>query len=733
MCRRWNGRCYSYRTGLKKKEKMIYTSIRYSELDPLSKNNIVTIAFNQPDSKVNVFSEAVLVELNDAIDRVAADNNVKGVIFTSSKPDTFIAGADVKVIQALQNDSPIKAYDASKIGKMIFDKIVNLKVPTVAAIHGKCLGGGTEFILACRYRIASNSPATAIALPEVKLGVVPGWAATVRLPKLIGLEGALSLILTGKEVDARKAWKLGLVDEYVDQDKLILRAQQIINGASVKNRRVSTKDQLIRFFMEKTPIGRDMVYKVSYKGIMRETKGKYPAPVEALKLIIRNCTRSTNEAYEAESNTFAHLATSEISRNLVNIFFAQSESKKLPADVSFAQEIKTVGVLGAGVMGAGIAQAAAYAGYKVILKDIDQRFVDSGMSKITKLFDNLVERHKIKPEERNIKLANIKGTIDYADLSDCDLVIEAVLEDIQVKTAALAAVEQVNQKPFIFATNTSSLSVNELARASGHPDRIVGLHFFNPVHKMPLVEVVKGEFTSPEILAAAQAFALKLGKTTVITNDGPGFVVNRVLVPYLREAVVLLEQGVPPESIEKAATSFGMPMGPFTLLDEIGLDIGVKVTHVLYKALGERVAPPALMDKLESTKLLGKKGGKGFYLYEDGKRTEFNPEVLAAITAPPNKKHIGEIQDRLFLIMLNEATRCLEEKIITDPRQLDLALIFGIGFPPYRGGILRYADHTGLKIVHQKLAFLSQVAGDNYTPAQILLEKVATESNFYQA
>ncbi len=712
---------------------MIHTAIRFTQSDPTSKNNIATIAFALPDSKVNVFGETLLVELNDILDQVIKDKNVKGIVFSSAKTDNFIAGADVKVIQALQNDSPIKAYEASRLGKVIFDKIASLSIPTVAAVHGKCLGGGTEFILSCKYRIASNSPATAIALPEVKLGVVPGWGATVRLPKLIGLQAALNLILTGKEVDAKKAWKLNLIDECVDPDKLIVRAQQIINGAQIHRYSLPLRDRLINTLLEKTPFGRQFIYKTAYKSTMHETKGKYPAPIEALKLIIKNYERSEADAYEAESNTFAHLATSEISRNLVNIFFAQSESKKPPSDVSVRQEIKTVAVLGAGVMGAGIAQAAANAGYKVVLKDIEQKFVDSGMAKITKLFDTLVDRHKIKPEERNKKLANIKGTVSYNDLQDCDLIIEAVLEDINVKTEALKAVEQANKKHFIFATNTSSLSVDEIAAASSHPDRVVGLHFFNPVHKMPLVEVVRGKDTSPETLATAQSFALKLGKTTVITSDAPGFVVNRILVPYLREAIILLEEGVPPQLIEKAATDFGMPMGPFTLLDEIGLDIGSKVTHVLYEALGERLAPPPLMQKLEVLKLLGKKGGKGFYLYEDGKRTEFNPDVLTIIDAPTNKKYPGEIQDRLFLIMLNEATRCLQERVVSEPALLDLAMIFGTGFPPYRGGILRYADHLGLKIVHQKLAFLSQIAGINYAPTDIILEKVATNTNFYQS
>jgi 3-hydroxyacyl-CoA dehydrogenase/enoyl-CoA hydratase/3-hydroxybutyryl-CoA epimerase len=713
---------------------MSYSQLTFTQLDPLSPKNIALVSFDVSDSKVNVFSEQMLVELKDVVERVTKDTGMKGIIFSSAKSDNFIAGADIKTIKALQNDTPSKAFLASQIGKEIFDKIAALNIPTVAIVHGKCLGGGTEFILACRYRLASNSPATAIALPEVKLGFVPGWGATVRLPRLVGLQSALSLILKGGEVDGKKAWRLNLVDECVDQDRLVERAKEIILGDQVRRHKQTFGEQVQNYLLENTPIGRDLIYKQAYKGVMRETRGKYPAPIEALKLVMKNVSRPINKAYEAESNAFAQLATSDVSRNLVNIWFAQTESKKAPAHSGAVPEIKTVGVLGAGVMGAGIAQAAAYAGYKVVLRDVEQKFVDGGMKKISRLFENLVSRHKISEEQKQKMLGSITGTIKYEDMQDCDLVIEAVLEDMKVKTEVLTSCEHTSKKQLIFATNTSSLSVNELAKGSGHPERVVGIHFFNPVHKMPLVEIVKGEHTSPETLAAAQGFALKLGKTTVVTADAPGFVVNRILTPYLREALILLEQGVDPELIERAATSFGMPMGPFTLLDEIGLDIGAKVMHVLHEAFGERLSPPAMLSQLADSKLLGKKGGEGFYLYdEDGKRKEFNAGVLAVVKAAPNKKYIGEIQDRLFLIMLNEATRCLEENVITEPSQLDLALIYGIGFPPYRGGILRYADTLGMKIVHQKLAFLSVVAGENYAPTNIILEKVANNSSFYSS
>jgi len=705
----------------------------------VTERGVAVVTFDVPDSKVNVLSEALMRDFEPILKELSQSKNLKGAVFTSGKADNFIAGADITAIKNLQKQSPIEAYEGSRLGKAIFEKLEKLPFRTVAAINGQCLGGGTEMTLACKYRIATDSKSTKIGFPEVMLGFIPGWGGTVRAPKLIGLQNAMDLIMTGRTIDGKKAWKMGLVDEVTSNEQLLSRAEEVALGAGVRRYQPDAKTNVLRFFIDKTPIGRSVARKTAYKSVMKETKGNFPAPLEALKLLIKNFDRTDDKAYEAESQVFARLAVTQVSKNLVGIFFAQTESKKLPSKSSDVS-IKTVGVLGAGVMGAGIAQAAAYSGYNVVLKDVEQKFVDKGVDTISKLFGTLAQRRKITEEERTKFMSAIKPTIKYEDLSDCDLVIEAVIEDIQVKQQALREIENVIKKPFIFATNTSSLSVDELAQAAKEPAKVVGIHFFNPVHKMPLVEIIKGKATSDETLSTAKEFAMKLGKTTVTTGDAPGFVVNRILAPYLRESVILLEQGVPPESIEKAATAFGFPMGPFTLMDEVGLDVGAKVTHVLHEGLGDRMAPPKLMSQLESHKLLGKKGGKGFYLYDENgkkkidpetKKAVFNPGVLAAISSPSLPMVQGAIQDRLVMIMLNEAARCLEENVVSDPSQLDLALIFGIGFPPFRGGILRYADYLGIKIVHQKLAFLSKVAGENYVPCRLILEMVAAEQDFY--
>ncbi len=699
----------------------------------VSDKGLATVTIDVPDSKVNVLSEPVMIQLQTILDSLIADKNVKGLVFASGKPDSFIAGADVQAIKQLQKEPSIKAYEASRLGKMIYEKIEKLPYATVAAINGICLGGGTELTLACKYRVASTASAFKIGLPEVQLGVIPGWGGTVRLPKLIGMRLALDLILSGRTVSAKKAWQMRVVDECAEPDKLMQCAEEIALGRAPRRFSKSIKDVIGDFLLESNPIGRWILHDIAYKGMMRETKGKYPAPAEALKLLFKNKTRGEGESYEAESQVFARMTVTEVSRNLVGIFFAQTESKKMPMKLNGQQKIKTVGVLGAGVMGAGIAQAAAYSGYQVVLKDVEQKFIDNGMNNIKKLFDGLETKHKISSADRDKMEASIKPTVDYEQLKDCDLVIEAVLEDMKVKQDALAAVERVNNKPFIFATNTSSLSVNTLAKAAKKADRVVGLHFFNPVHKMPLVEIIKGNATTDEAVALTKDFALKLGKTTVTSADAPGFIVNRILIPYLREAVLLLQEGVPAESIDKAMKSFGMPMGPITLMDEVGLDVGAKVIHVLHQALGERMAPPALMAGLDALKILGKKGGKGFYLYDENKKQAgFNPDVQALVKAEPNVKMPNVIQDRLVLIMVNEAARCLEEGVTAEPSQLDLAMIFGTGFPPYRGGIIRYADSIGTELVCEKLVFLSQVAGENYVPCKLLKEKAANHATFYK-
>lgn len=708
----------------------------------IQENEIAVLTIDLPDSKMNLLSRSSMQELDENLEKVKSDPTIKGLIIMSGKEDNFGAGADVQEIQSLQNQPPLGIYEASKLGKEVFAKLAGIN--SLAAVHGISLGGFTELALACKYRIASPDKKTQIGVPEIQLGFIPGWGGTVRLPRLIGLEQSFKLISTGQNVDAKKAYKLGVVDALVERENFIAEGSKILLGHEPKRFSAPMQIALRRFLLDKTPFGRSLFAKMAKAGVYAVTKGKYPAPPEALKVVLKAVSDQSDSVYERESQVFAKLATTAVSSNLVNIFFAQTESKKTEYDTSKSEKPKVIGVLGAGVMGAGIAQSAAYKGYKVYLKDIDQNALDKGIANIKSLFDGLVSKKKLTQAEADEKIALVHGTLNYADMKDCDLVVEAVLEKIAVKEAVRQELEKAISKPFIFASNTSSLSITEMASGARNPEKVVGVHFFNPVHKMPLVEIVHGKDTSPETQTLAQEFAMKLGKTTVVTGDAPGFVVNRVLAPYLREAIVMAQDGVPMADIEKAALSFGMRMGPFSLLDEVGLDIASHVIHTLHQGLGERMSPPAVMTEIEQLKLLGRKGNKGIYLYNEKgersfikekkkKRFLFNPDV-EAIMAKHSKglrKTSGEIQDRLFLAMAAEACLCLEEGVITRPSQLDLAMIFGIGYPPFVGGVFRYIDCMGVALCCQKLTYLARIAGPNYEPCKLLQEKARQRETFY--
>ncbi|MBL0186647.1 MAG: enoyl-CoA hydratase/isomerase family protein [Candidatus Obscuribacter sp.] len=692
---------------------------------------IAHIVIDTPESKLNVLSQEFFAEFTATMDALEARTDVRGLVVSSGKEDCFFAGADVKEIRFLQTRPAQEIYQACKSGRDAVNRLSKLPYPTVAAISGTCLGGGLELTLACKYRVASTNPKTQLGVPEVLLGFIPGWGGTVRLPRLLGLQDGFTMISTGNKSDATKAWRQGLVDETTAQTALLTRAIEIARGAKPNRYNKSFQQKAMEYGLS-TPAGRMLFQKQATNIIMSQTRGKYPAPLEALKVILKTWGMPEDKAFEIECQAFARLATSAVSRSLVGIFFAETESKKMPEGVKPSITVKTVGVIGAGVMGAGIAQSAAYAGYRVVLKDIDQAALDKGMNAIKELFDGLVAKRKMSRAEADMKYGAVKGTLAYADMADCDLVIEAVVEKMGVKKAVIAECEKVITKPFIFGTNTSSLSVNEMARAATNPSNVVGLHFFNPVHKMKLVEVVAADTSSDETVAAAKAFGMKVGKTTVVTGDGPGFVVNRILSPYMKESIQLLLEGVPADQIDKAATRFGMPMGPIALMDEVGLDIVSHVIKVMHAALGDRLAPPSIIATIEQHKLLGKKGGKGLYLYDEkGKRAGLNPDIQAVLTATPKTMSESAIQDRLFLPMVNEAALCLSEGVITDPSQLDLAMIFGSGFAPFLGGVLGYADSIGVRTVYQKLNHLSKVAGANYKPAKLIADKAAKGEAFY--
>lgn len=752
-------------------------------------DGVAVIKLDLAGSKVNKLSTPVMNEFEAALDTLAKLSGIRGLVIYSGKTDMFIAGADLEEVAKIQTMSPTVSFEATEHGKAVFAKLAALPFRTVAAVDGVCLGGGTELALACKFLLASDNSKTKFGLPEVGLGFIPGWGGTVRLPKKIGVKTALELILQPmKTWDSSKAWRVGMVSEVVPAENLLDRAVEVAKGAKPRVAKQPLKARLERAALEKTwvgvvalalagglagglvggllgglyglifssflgaaatgacwvsafaalvgavygkvvPVGRNMLRKGANAQVYKETKGNYPAPLAAIKVAMAAIEGSEDRAYKLESRMFGSLCSGEISQNLVRLFHLTQSTKKLNVELP-----KTVGVLGCGTMGAGIIQLTAFSGFKVVARDPYPGAIEKGAATVKGLFDKLVEKKMMSREEADRLYGNITWVKDdFAPLVDCDLIIEAIIENVAAKQAVYLELEKaLAGKKAIIATNTSSLSVSKLASCLADPSRFGGLHFFNPVHLMKFVEVIKGEKTSDEVAATLQAFAGKLGKVTRAFKDSELFAVNRILTPGNFEAMRLFEEGVPGEDIEKAMTKFGMPMGPLALMDEVGLDICANVVTQMHKSVGDRMKPSKLLAFIKENKLTGKKGGKGIYLYDaNGKRLGLNPELLAQVSQTPVKKKVEEIQDRIVLAMVNEAVLCMAEGVATDPDDINLAMILGTGWAPFRGGPLRYADALGVRTVLQKLETLHQVTGnDNYKPAQLLREMAAHGKSF---
>jgi 3-hydroxyacyl-CoA dehydrogenase/enoyl-CoA hydratase/3-hydroxybutyryl-CoA epimerase len=671
-------------------------------------------------------------ELDKLLDDLATKKEVKALVFRSGKEGNFIVGADIAEIRHLAD--PETGERLARQGQSVMNKIENLPFPTVAAIHGPCMGGGLELALACTYRVVSNDQKTALALPEVKLGIIPGFGGTQRLPRLVGLTNALDMILTGKSVYAGKARKIGLADEVTFKEILLTRAVALAKNGIGKPRPITirAKRSIIIKLIEDNPLTRPLIYTQAEKNLQRETRGNYPAPVAALDSVRFGLSHDRNAGYAHEAELLAALAPTEVSKNLISVFYLNEMLKK--DSHPSLMKIANAGVLGAGVMGGGIAQLFAEKGIRVRVKDINTKAIAAGLKEAWGIFTKRRKKNILTDLQARDGFDRITSTTEYTGFEKVDIGVEAVVENMDIKKAVLREFEQTARFPAIFASNTSSLSITAMAEASKHQDRVVGMHFFNPVEKMPLVEVIRGRKTSDETVSAVATLSRKLGKLPVIVNDGPGFLVNRILMPYLNEAAVMLGQGSTIEEIDHALLQFGMPMGAFILLDEIGIDVAHKVADILYQGLGERVKPSPLLGTLYKEGIYGKKNGKGFYRYEGRKRTGPDASLSARIPAGAGsgaKPGPEEIVERSILLMIKEASLCLEEKIITRPDLLDAALIFGIGFPPFRGGLLRYADKLGAKTIVEKLQGYTAKYGERFTPPAMLIEMAQTGKGFY--
>lgn len=689
----------------------------------VDKNGIAVLTFDLPGEKVNKLTTAVMNELDRLLDEIAANREIRALVIRSGKPDIFIAGADIAEIRDITDAKT--GEELSRKGQSVLGKLESLPFPTVAAIHGPCLGGGLEFALACSHRVISNDPRTALGPPEVKIGIIPGFGGTQRLPRLVGLSNALEMILPGKSVYAKKAKKIGLADEVTYRETLLDVAMNIANQAVGKPRKtgIRAKRSFLIRLLESNPLTRTLVYRTARKSVLSETRGNYPAPIAALDAVRYGLSHGLSAGYENEARTLGALVVSEVSKNLINVFYLNEALKK---DLSPSQfSVTRAGIIGAGVMGGGIAQLFAEKGITVRMKDVTPKAVSMGFRTADGIFRKRSKKGILNPLQARDGMDRITGATDASGFSAADLAVEAVVENMEVKKAVLRDFEQTAKDSAIFASNTSSLSITELAAAAKRPEQVVGMHFFNPVEKMPLVEIVKGQRTSLETVAAIATLSRRLGKLPVVVNDGPGFLVNRILMPYLGEALRMLEEGSGIKEIDHALLNFGMPMGAFILLDEIGIDIAHKVSGILHAGLGERIQPSPLLETLYKEGFHGKKNGKGFYLYLHGTRGGASPLVKARV--PKQKDNAGwlpeqEIVERAVFLMIKEAALCLEDKIIDRVDHLDAALIFGIGFPPFRGGLMRYAEKLGAKYIVERLEVYAAKYGERFAPPKFLFE-----------
>ncbi|HEX6179255.1 MAG TPA: 3-hydroxyacyl-CoA dehydrogenase NAD-binding domain-containing protein [Thermoanaerobaculia bacterium] len=689
-------------------------------------DDLAIIWFDLPGEKVNKFSSSVMQEFSGVVDQMAASKDIKKLIVASAKPNIFIAGADVSEFTKATTAELAKEY--TRFGQGVFHRFSKLPQVTVAAINGACVGGGCELALSCDWRVITDSPKANIGLPEVKLGIFPAWGGTTKLPRLVGLPAALDIVLNGRTLDGRRAKKTGLVDEVVEPGILLDVAKRF---AAKGKRNVPPRT---KFYIEGNPLARKIIFRKARQTVLQQTHGHYPAPLAAIDVMEHGMSAGVERGLQREVEAVAPLILGDVAQNLVRLFFLMEESKKDPVSAK-PRSVAEVGVLGAGVMGGGIAQIVAdKTDAGVRMRDINWNAIAGGMRAAAKVWKRKVDRRRMTRGEMQRNLARITGTTDWTGFSRADMVIEAVIEKLDVKRQVLADFEALSKPEAIFASNTSTIPITDIAARSKRPENVVGMHFFNPVDRMPLVEVIRGEKTSDEAMVTVAAFARKLGKTVVYCNDGPGFVVNRILAPYMNEAGFLLEEGHSIESIDKAMIDFGMPVGPMALLDEVGIDVASKVAGILAEAFKGRITKSKVVDVLYDAGRYGKKNAKGLYIYDDGKRKGPDAEAYKLVgIASPREANAKEVVERMLLAMINEASLILDEKIVGSAAELDLAMIMGTGFPPFRGGLMRYADSLGAKHIVERLRELEKRHGARFAPNEPLQRLASSGRTFYQA
>ncbi|HJX29353.1 MAG TPA: 3-hydroxyacyl-CoA dehydrogenase NAD-binding domain-containing protein [Thermoanaerobaculia bacterium] len=696
---------------------------------------IAWLVLDDPAKKVNTLSTRLFAWFEERLDEIER-RSPKGLVIVSGKPDGFVAGADLEELLALADREAV--ITLLQRGHDAMERLAGLPFTTVAAIHGACLGGGLELALACRFRVATEHRKTKLGLPEVQLGLIPGLGGTQRLPRLVGVPAALDMILTSKQLDARRARKIGLVDDVCDPADLARAAERWVRTPSEKRAATGGITRRATDLVAKTPVAEKLIFNKARAGVLAKTGGHYPAPLVAIEVVRDGLKLPLRRALDVETGAFSELVVSETAKNLISIFFLKTAVEARAARMARrARPVPRVGVLGAGFMGAGIAQVLSYKGVPVVLKDKDLAGVGRGLGFVQKELRGLVKRRRLTDAESKLVMGRVHGTTDYAALNRTDLVIEAVFEDVAVKHKVIREIEAVAPETLIFASNTSTIPIATLAQASRRPENFVGMHFFSPVAKMPLLEVIRHPGTSDEAVATVVDVGRTMGKTVIVVNDGPGFFTSRVLGTMLNEAAWMLSEGASVERIDGVMTRWGWPVGPFALLDEIGLDVAKHAGEVVRAALGARLDPPAVFQRMIEDRRLGRKSKRGFYLYEEESKKDggksVDSDVYKLIGWQEHPVGDEEIVDRCWLQMLNETARCMEEGIITDPADVDLGVIFGFGFPPFRGGILREADRRGLAWVVERLDGFAASHGQRLEPAELLRQMARSGKTFHKA
>ncbi len=709
-----------------------------------SDDNVAVVVIDTPDKKVNTLTTALGDELGQVLEELENDPSCAAVVLMG-KPDGFVAGADIDMLAACQ--SADEATQLARDGQRMMARLAEMKIPVIAAMHGPCLGGGLELALSCHGRVCSDHDKTVLGLPEVQLGLIPGSGGTQRLPRLVGIQDALDMILTGKNIRPKKAVKIGLVDELVPVTALELAASKLAlrlakqrkqgraKAMGQELKKLTDSREVTDLLLGRNPLGRRVVFNKSREMVQAKTRSNYPAPFAALRAIEAGLSDGVDKGYAVEAEEFGKLVVSPVSRRLVEIFHATQALKKdsgVDSDVEPAK-VDRLALLGGGFMGSGIAYIAAGKGVQVRIKERDPSAGAQALGTVWGLLGEKLKRRFIRKPEAQRIMSRVTASDDLSGWAKSDLVVEAVFEDLELKQKLLREVEAVTQPYCVIASNTSSIPITQIAAAAKRKGQVLGMHFFSPVHKMPLLEIIVTEATEDRATATAVAFGKRLGKQVIVVRDGVGFYTSRILAPYMTEATRILAEGGDIKAIDSALKDFGFPVGPITLIDEVGIDVGAKVTKIMHEAFGERMAPVTALQSVIDDGRHGRKNGRGFYAYEDGKKAGVDESVYALLPGGSKRRHfdVEEIQQRVALMMVNEAMHCMGDGVLRSARDGDIGAIFGLGFPPFLGGPFRYADLRGAARVLDDLQKLEERYGARFTPAKALVEAAKNKHSFH--